>query len=106
LFGSHKFNADPTTVYSVYNENTYTNLIGSANLNVTDPGNPSLHNRDTVATINGLVPDSNGILYVRFIGSNGAEGYLNAMQLVGVPEPTTLCLLAGGVVLVLGFRRR
>ena len=71
FFGSHKFSVDATTVYSVYTDNTYTTLVGSANLDVQDPADPSLHNRDTVATISNLSPQADNILYVQFVGSNG-----------------------------------
>jgi PEP-CTERM motif len=105
LFGSHKYSADATTAYSVFNEPTYTSLIGSALLNVHDPIDASKHNRDTVATISGLVPDAGGILYLQFVGATGAQGYLNSMQITAVPEPSTLILLAGSG-LALCFRRR
>jgi hypothetical protein len=107
LFGSHKFNADATTVYSVFNNNTYTSLIGTASLNVHDLVSPNLHNRNTVATIGGLVPDSNGILYLQFVGATGAQGFLNSMQIAAIPEPTSLLLLIGSAAgLVFGLRRR
>jgi len=105
LFASHKYTTDVTTVFSVFNENTYSTLIGTANLDVRDAVDGSLHNRDTVATIAGLSPDANGILYVRFIGTSGAEGYLNSMQLTAIPEPSALLLLVGGAVVLVGFRR-
>ena len=82
FFGSHKYSLDATTVYSVYSDNTYTTLVGSANLNVQDLVDPSLHNRDTVVTIGNLSPQADNILYVQFIGSTGNEGYLNDMRIV------------------------
>src|SRR5204862_5555167 len=92
MFGSHKFNTDSTTAYSVFSDAAYTTLIGSANLNVYTPGSPFLHNRDTVATISNLTPGGTfgDILYVQFVGTNGHYGYLNSLQITGVPEPTTL----------------
>jgi hypothetical protein len=81
FFGSHKYSADATTVYSVYSDNTYTTLVGTASLNVQDPSDPNLHNRNTVATISNLSPQASNILYVQFIGSNGGNGYLNDMQI-------------------------
>jgi PEP-CTERM motif-containing protein len=105
LFGSHKYSADATTVYSVFNDAAYTSQIGTAALNVHDLADASLHNRNTVATISGLVPDASGILYLQFVGLTGAQGYLNSMQITAVPEPSTLILLAGSG-LALCFRRR
>lgn len=107
LFGSHKFSDNDTTVYSIYSDNTYTTLVASASLNVQQPGSPNLHNRDTVATISNVSPQTGNILYVQFVGSQGGLGYLNDFQLTGVvPEPRTLLLLVVGAALPFGVRRR
>ena len=103
LFGSHKFSADDTTVYSVYSDNTYTTLVGTASLDVQTPGSPNLHNRDTVARINGLAPQASNILYVQFVGSTGNLGYLNDLQITAVPEPSALLLVVSGIGLVFGI---
>jgi hypothetical protein len=83
FFGSHAYSNDDTTVYSVYTDNTYTTLVASTTLDVQTPGSPNLHNRDRVAKLSNLSPQTSNILYVQFIGSNGSLGYLNDMQLVG-----------------------
>ena len=93
FYGSHKFNSDDTTLYSVYTDNTYATLVDSASLQVHQPGSPWLHNRDTVATISNLAPQTSDILYVEFVGSLGGNGYLNSMQIEVVPEPATFGLL-------------
>ena len=84
FFGSHKFSIDSTTVYSVYTDNMYLTPIGTASLDVQAPDSPGTHNRDMVATISDLSPQTDNILYVEFIGSTGSLGYLNAMQIEGV----------------------
>lgn len=84
FFGSHKFNTDPTTVYSVYTDGTYTTLVDSVSLEVHEPGSPWLHNRDTVATLTGLAPQTDNILYVKFEASSGDYGYLNALQIEAI----------------------
>jgi hypothetical protein len=85
FFGSHKFSTDSTTVYSVYSDNTYSTLVGTASLDVQDPVEPfNLHNRDRVATINDLSPQASNILYVEFVGSAGGLGYLNDMQIEAI----------------------
>lgn len=109
FFGSHKFSTDDATIYSVYTDNTYSSQVATASLNVQTPGSPWLHNRDTVATLSNLSPQTGNILYVQFTGANGHLGYLNCMQLstTEVPEPIQASLIATGTsFLVLGRRRR
>jgi hypothetical protein len=81
-------------------------LVDTTSLNVQTPGSPHLHNRDTVATLSSLAPQASNILYVEFVGTNNNLGYLNSLQISAVPEPSALLLLAIGVGLVFGFRRR
>jgi hypothetical protein len=88
FFGSHKFSSDTTTIYSVYSDNTYSTVVGTANLDVQDAVSPWLHNRDMVATISDLSPQVDNTLYVEFVGSTGNPGYLNDMQI----ESTTSIL--------------
>jgi hypothetical protein len=106
FFGSHKFSDNDATVYSIYSDNTYSTLVASASLNVQTPGSPHLHNRDTVATINGISPQASNILYVQFVGSAGGLGYLNDMQITAVPEPSSALLVCGSMAVLLRRRRR
>jgi hypothetical protein len=106
FYGSHAFNDNPTTVYSVYTDNTYTTLVDSATLEVHEPGSPWLHNQDTVVTISNLSPQTDNILYVDFRGLGSGDGYLNAFQIDVIPEPGSLLLVATGCGLVCVVRRR
>src|SRR5262249_22536798 len=92
LFGSHKFSSDSNTVYTIFSDSTYSTPVATTNLNVQNPGDPSMHNRDQVAVLSNLSPQANNILYFQFIGSTGNLGYLNSFELKGVPEPSSLFL--------------
>lgn len=81
FYGSHIFSIDATTVYSVYTDNTYTEVVDSVSLDVQELDAPNLANRDRVATISGLSPQTDNILFVEFVGSSGNFGYLNALQI-------------------------
>lgn len=103
FFGSHKFNTDDTTRYTVYTDNTYSVPVDTADLVV---GVGSAHNQDTTVTISGLSPQTGNTLYIGFEGADGtSSGYLNAMQIEVIPEPGTLVLLTCGA-LVLWMKRR
>lgn len=112
LYGSHKFNTDSTTVYTVYGANPTdvqnsggASVLASASLDVWKV-NAWEHNQDTVATITGLSGLSQ--IHVGFVGSAGDSGYLNAFALsaVAVPEPATYGLLGGFLVMLgVGFQR-
>jgi hypothetical protein len=106
FFGSHKFSDADTTIYSVYSDNTYTTVVGTASLNVQTPGSPHLHNRDQVARINDLAPQASNILYVEFVGTNNNLGYLNDLEITAVPEPGALFVVLSAIACVFAFRRR
>ncbi|HEX3601618.1 MAG TPA: PEP-CTERM sorting domain-containing protein [Lacipirellulaceae bacterium] len=82
FFGSHKYSLDATTVYSVYSDSSFATQVASTMLNVMDPTNPFNHNQDKVATIMGVSPQTDNILFLQFVGMTGHEGYLNSMEIV------------------------
>ncbi len=92
FFGSHKYNDDDITKYTLYTDDTFTTPLTSANLSV---GSGATHNQSNVVTIHGVAPQSNNKLYVGFQGVNGGNGYLNALQIAEAaappppPEPTS-----------------
>lgn len=81
FFGSHSFSFDTVTEYSVYTDNTYSTLVATTSLAVQDSEMPWLHNRDKVATLSNLSPQTDDILYLQFVGATGMEGYLNSLQI-------------------------
>jgi hypothetical protein len=85
FFGSHKYSASDYTTYSVCSDANYSRAVTSINLYVQSPGNPGAHNSNKVATMSGISPQNNGILYIKFRGTNSDStvgGYLNCMQIV------------------------
>jgi hypothetical protein len=88
FFESHKYSFDAITVYSVYSDSSFTTQVASTMLQVMDPTNPIKHNRDTLATITGLSPQTDNILFIQFVGMTGHEGYLNDMKIVAQAAPS------------------
>jgi hypothetical protein len=76
FFGSHKYNNDDVTVYSVTESNGVE--IASASLTV---GSGGSHNEDHTVSINNIVPDEDNKIWVTWVGENGNAGYLNGMAL-------------------------
>ncbi len=76
FFGSHKYNADNVTVYSVTDSNGA--VQASASLTV---GVGASHNTDTTASIGNITPQPDGTIYVAFAGEFGNSGYLNVLQI-------------------------
>jgi hypothetical protein len=81
FFGSHKYSTDNTTTYSLCSDNTYATVLASTNLDVQVPGSTWLHNSNRVAVLAGAAPQAGGVFYVKFLGTNGNNGYLNAMMI-------------------------
>jgi hypothetical protein len=108
FYGARQFtNANTQTRYSVFDDSSYTNLLGSVTVTHGDGG--SNGNITDVGTISGLIGPSNAnnIFYVQFEGVNtSTAGYINAMSITAVPEPSTYALLAGVLALGLIVLRR
>lgn len=88
FYGSHKFNNDDVTRYSIYSDATQSSVVASGELLV---GSGPNHNQDTVLTISGVTPQAGNTLYVGFEGANGGNGYLNALKVSAAtppPEPS------------------
>jgi hypothetical protein len=105
FFGSHKYNTDNITRYSVYTDGSYTTLVTSVDLLA---GVDGAHNRDKVATLNNLAPQLGSFLFLQVDGAGAGSGYLNSMSIESVPEPGVTMALAGGgsLLCAVGRRRR
>lgn len=82
FFGSHKYNTDEVTTYSVTDSNGV--VLASADLTV---GVGVDHNQDKVARITNIQANDANKIYVSFEGSEGNSGYLNALKLEELDEP-------------------
>lgn len=107
FYGAKQYTgANTQTKYSVFDDNGYSNLLGSVTLTHGDGGaNANINN---VATLAGLIGPSNAnnIFYIQWEGvTTTTEGYINAMSITAVPEPSTFALIAGAGALILGLRR-
>ena len=88
FFGSRKFGANTTTVYTVYTSNDYATAVTSTSLDVFEPDAPWLHNSNRVAVIQNVSPQFADSLWIGFTGSQGGNGYLNALKIEEyVPPP-------------------
>ncbi len=87
FYGSHKYNTDNTTVYTVYTSNNYSTAVASASLLV---GVNALHNSNRFVTISNVAPQWANSIWIGFKGSSGNLGYLNAMKIDVMPAPPAL----------------
>ena len=94
FFGSHSQSPSDYTVYSIFTNSSYTMLETAVAQYAQYPGNPGVPNSNMVISAT-VLPWTNGTLYVQFlgtntvgggIGTNGAGGYLNCMQVTQGPS--------------------
>lgn len=50
------------------------------------------YNNDTTFTVSGIAPNASGQIVIEYVVNTGDFGYLNAVQLTQIPEPSTLVL--------------
>jgi hypothetical protein len=106
FFGSHGWEGSQTT-FSVFDDNAYSNLLGS--VTITHRGGNGVGNTTEVGTIQNLLgpSNSNNIFYIQWEGvGTSTQGYLNAMSITAVPEPSAYALMLGLVAGLVLLRRR
>lgn len=87
FFGSHEYQPDNVTVYSLYSDASYSTVLTSATLTV---GGSGYWNLGSLAVLGSVSPRTDGIMYIGFSASSldpdnpGSyfPGYLNCMQIV------------------------
>jgi|SRR5579862_810804 len=94
FFGSHSQSPSDYTVYSIFTNSSYTMLESAVSQYTQYPASPSVPNSNLVVSAT-VLPAANGTLYVQFlgtntvgggVGTNGAGGYLNCMQVTQGPS--------------------
>ena len=106
FYGSHRWVGSQTT-FSVYDDNLYSNLLGSTT--ITHGNGAGTGNTSDVGVISGLTgpSNSNNIFYVQWEGTvTSTQGYINAMSISAIPEPSTLMLFGIAGIALIGFARR
>jgi hypothetical protein len=63
-------------------------------------------NNNTTVSLLGVKPNALGNITFTYTAASGGFGYLNAMKVTFVPEPSTLALLALGGIAAVAMRRR
>jgi hypothetical protein len=95
------------TRYSVFYDNSYSNLLGTGLLTTSSTDNTG--NPNNVLTLENLVgpANANNIFYIQWEGANtSTAGYINSMSIETVPEPSTYALLAVAGAAFAGYRLR
>jgi hypothetical protein len=116
------FNLDPTKTYNIQifgTRETATTRVTDYTVTGSNSGSGSLttsgsgigtgggnYNNDTVLEINGISPDANDRILVEYTVNTGGFGYLTAITVSEVPEPSSALLFAFGLGTLVLFRRK
>lgn len=94
FFGSRNTTSTRISEYTVLGDNTGVALMQTSGTNI---GNDGVYdgNDDELAVVTGIRPDAFGKVFIDVNLIQGTYAYLNAMQIIAVPEPTTGLLLIG-----------
>lgn len=104
IFASRTNASTRFTDFTVVGATTVTQSVQTSGTDLAGPGN----NYSVTPWDFTLAADANGEVRVDFAFGTGGFGYINAMSIGVVPEPSTLVLLAAGAAGLAGFaiRRR
>lgn len=96
LYGSREAGDTRVTTYSVIGDITVGGALTTSGTDI-GSGNEDYNNNNVLA-FNALSPDGSGIITIEHTGTTGSFGYLNALTITAIPEPTGFVIL--GVILV------
>ncbi len=104
FFGTREQTATRQTLYTVVDN------VGSSNQVLTTSGTAIGDggydgNNDTVASFTNLVPNGSNQISFSFTTNNSTFGYLGAMRITAVPEPSAVIVGAVGILVLLRRRR-
>jgi hypothetical protein len=108
FYSARQFTGTNTqTTFSVFDDASYSNLLGSVTVTHGDGGSNA--NITDIGVISGITgpANTNNIFYVQWEGvTDSTAGYINAMSITAVPEPSAYALMLGLVAGLVLLRRR
>lgn len=102
IFGARDSTQTRITDYNVIGSTT---ISGSLQTSGTGSGTGSTYNNDDVFNAFNIAPNGSGIITIEYAVDTGDFGYLNALGITVVPEPSSLILLLTGACVLHGCRR-
>ncbi|MEI6193380.1 MAG: PEP-CTERM sorting domain-containing protein [Verrucomicrobiota bacterium] len=105
FFGSRNTSGNRTTTYSAtgVSGTATTSALTTSGTGVGTGGYAG--NNNTTVSLLGIVPDSGGYINLAYNAASGGFGYLNAMSIEIVPEPSSLALFGLGFAGLIVVRR-
>jgi len=90
FFSSRRYEGDPSTTISVYDDNTFDSgtKLSEGTVDNRSASQGGVYNADTLLTLDNLTPTGTS-LYINIVGSAGGAGALNALSIQELDTPTT-----------------
>lgn len=106
IYGAREASQTRITTYSVLNDGLGSVLdTGSLTTSGTGIGTGANYNNDTLLNLSATT-DADGEIILQYAATTGDFGYLNAVQLTQIPEPSTFLLVGlAGVTGLITYRR-
>lgn len=105
IFGAREATQTRITDYDVIGASTLSGSLTTSGTGIGTGG--ANYNNNSLFTVASIAPDANGRITIEYSVNTGDFGYLNAVQLTQIPEPSTLMLFGiAGIALFSVARRR